>query len=546
MTRHPLLLQQIAQAFPAGVPALSGLAELIAQVSTSYAAADRERSELERAVATAAAELAERSRRLEDQVEQLTRLEQAIAERAAELDQRMRSMMVLLDHVAQGFAMAGLDGKIRGDCSLAFTRWFGATREDVAIWTMLAGDDSNLAAWIQLGFESIRSDLMPLDIVLDQLPRQIERGGRQLRIEYQAIGVPLSAILFVVTDITDELARRRAETAQRELLAVVDNAYRDRAGFVAFLREASAIVHGDPRGVSLAELTRRVHTLKGNAALFGVTSVAEICHEIENRIAVEATVPDAASWNALIETWSAFHDRVEQLLHVSQRRAILIDWDEYQLVLGTISDHEPALAAQLRRWSQDPTRPHLEHFADRAKTLARRLGKGELEIELHDHDLRVDGERFAPLWSALVHSVRNAVDHGIEAPDVRRAAGKPARPRLVLASELRGGEVVIEIRDDGCGIDWQAVARRAAELGLPARSRRDLMDAVFASGLSTASEVTQTSGRGLGMAALRTTCSELGGRVELVSEPGVGTTVRCCIPLARPASRTRGASLYRV
>ena len=82
--------------------------------------------------------------------------------------------------------------------------------------------------------------------------------------------------------------------------------------------------------------------------------------------------------------------------------------------------------------------------------------------------------------------------------------------------------------------------------GLPTRTRRDLLDAVFASGLSTAPELTQTSGRGLGMSALRATCSDLGGRVELVSEPGCGTTVRCCIPLTRSQSRTRGTSLFRV
>jgi two-component system chemotaxis sensor kinase CheA len=231
---------------------------------------------------------------------------------------------------------------------------------------------------------------------------------------------------------------------------------------------------------------------------------------------------------------------------VSQRRSILVDWDEYQSVLGSIGDDEPSWAAQIRRWSQDPTLPHLEHFADRARQLARRLGKAELDIELVDNDLRVDGERFAPLWSALVHCVRNAVDHGIESTEVRLARGKPARARLVFDTELRSGELVIEVRDDGNGIDWATVTERARAMGLPTRTRRDLIDALFASGLSTASEVTQTSGRGLGMSALRAACAELGGRVELASEPGHGTTVRCCVPLTRSPTRAHRTSLIRV
>jgi two-component system chemotaxis sensor kinase CheA len=483
--------------------------------------------------------------RLDARVEQLTRLEQVMSERAAELEQRDRNLSVLLSSVAQGFATVGLDGAIRAECSQAFTRWFGAPSSDRPIWSALASDDDNLAAWIQLGFESLHSELMPIDVVLGQLPRRLERQGRQLRVEYQPIGLPMTAILVVVTDVTDEIARQRAEAGERELLAAIDNAYRDRTGFLAFIDETNALLAEPPDRHPLAELKRRIHTVKGNAALFGVISVSELCHELETWIDAEVAAPDAAAWTQLVDVWHGFHDRVDELLHVSQRRAILVDWDEYQSVLGAIGDAEPLWAAQIRRWSQDPTRPHLEHFADRARQLARRLGKAELDVELRDNGLRVDGVRFAPLWSALVHSVRNAIDHGIEPTALRLARGKPGRALLVLSTELRGGELVVEIRDDGCGIDWPAVAERATAMGLPSRTRRDLADALFTAGLSTAREITETSGRGLGMSALRATCSELGGRVELVSEPGAGTTVRCCIPVARSTSRSHGTSLFR-
>ena len=546
MSWHSLLERQLGEAFPEGIPDLPELRAFLAQVSDAYSANEDEHHELEGTIQLANAELAERNFWLEQRVEQLIRMEQIMAERSNELDQRNRNMAVLLNNVAQGFATVDLDGTVRAECSQSFSRWFGAPTGDLPIWTMLASDDPNLAAWIQLGFDSLHSELMPLDVVLGQLPRRLERDGRQLRIEYQAIGVPLAAILVVASDVTDEVARQRAEAGQRELLAVLENAYRDRDGFLAFIQETNALLHDPPHALELGELKRRVHTLKGNAALFGVTSVSEICHDLETRLDDEALAPDAAAWGQLVDTWQRFHDRVDELLRVSHRRVILVDWDEYQSAVAAMADDRSPWAARVRRWSQDPTRPHLEHFAARAHQLARRLGRAELDIELRDNDVRVDRERFAPLWSALAHSVRNAVDHGIEATADRIARGKPARARLSLHTELCDGALVIEIRDDGNGIDWPAVAERAAAMGLPTATHRDLVDALFASGMSTASEVTQTSGRGEGMSAVRATCNELGGHIELTSEPGRGTTVRCSVPLARPTARPRSASLYQV
>lgn len=498
---HPRARRQLGTAFAGAVPDLPQLHAFVAAVSEAYTAADDER----------------------------------------------RQLAMILDNVEQGFATVALDGAIGRVCSRAFTDWFGPVDDHSRIWRHLASHDANLAQWIELGFQSLQQGVMPPEVVISQLPPWLDRDGRRLHIDYQPVGDPITGFVIVVSDVTAELARQQAEAAERELITVVENAYRDRTGFLAFIRETNDLLrHAHPPDLPLGKLQREIHTLKGAAAMFGVLSVSQICHDLESQIECEAKTPDEAAWTQLTRTWRAFHDRVDHLLGLSERRAVLVDWDEYQSVLGAIGDHEPAWAAQIRKWSQDPTRPHLEHFADRARQLARRLGKAELDVELRDNGVRVDAERFAPLWSALVHTVRNAIDHGIETEEVRLARGKPARARLVLSTELRGSDFVVEIRDDGNGVDWAEIARRAAAMGLPTRTRRDLLDAVFASGLSTAAELTQTSGRGLGMSALRAACAELGGRVDLISDTGAGTTVRCVLPLTRTQSRSRGASLFRV
>jgi two-component system chemotaxis sensor kinase CheA len=497
---HPLARRQLGKAFAGDVPDLPGLRAFAAAVSETYIAADDER----------------------------------------------RQLAVILDNVAQGFATVALDGSIGRVCSRAFTEWFGPVNDDTRIWRHLASHDANLEAWIELGFHSLQQGIMPTDIVIGQLPPWLDRDGRRLHVDYQPVGHPITGFVIVVSDVTAEIARQQAEAAERELITVVENAYRDRTGFLAFIRETTDLLrHAHPPDMPPGELQREIHTLKGGAAMFGVLSVSQICHDLETQMERGATVPDDAAWDHLTSSWRAFHDRVDHLLGLSERRGVLVDWEEYQAVLASLDDPERSWAARIQRWGQDPTRAHLEHFAEQARQLALRLGKGGLEVEIRDNGVGVDRDRFAPIWSALVHAVRNAVDHGIEGSESRRALGKPGHGRLVISTEARGNELRIEIADDGAGIDWQAVAARATALGLPTSNQRELCEAVFANGLSTAHDVTQTSGRGLGMTALRNTCLELGGWVELDSERGRGTTVRCILPLARTRTRTRSASLVR-
>lgn len=562
---HSLVRRQLRKAFPGSGAVPPELATFVEAVSDAYTAADADRQQLERSLELASEELFQRNGKLEAQVAELTRLERALAKRTEDLDLRNRDMAVILDNVAQGFVTVALDGSLAAERSAAFTSWFDAELHDrdARIWTVLFGHDANLEAWMELGFLSLRNEVMPLDVVLAQLPTSLERKGRSFRVEYRPIGTPPTALLVVLSDITDEIERERAERCQRQLVSVVERAYRDRSGFLAFLRDTNELLaRCQAPGVTEGEIKRHLHTLKGNAALFGVMTISEICHALESQLedvgaaaAPQGEAP-APAWTDLFDRWFDFHQRVATLLGVSERRTILVDWDEYQAVLAEVGGAAassapapgapPAWAARIRRWGEDSTKIHLERFGEQARQIAQRLGKPELDVEIVDNGLTVDRDRFAPLWSALVHSVRNAVDHGIEPAERRQSEGKPERGQLSFLTELRGDTLVVEIRDDGGGIDWNGVASRAGELGLPTGTSKDLEEAVFAEGMSTVMEVTEVSGRGIGMSALRATCVELGGDVELISGRGCGTTVRCLIPLAppppapaAPASRTQ-------
>src|SRR5262249_3550758 len=135
-------------------------------------------------------------------------------------------------------------------------------------------------------------------------------------------------------------------------------------------------------------------------------------------------------------------------------------------------------------------------------------------------------------WASLVHVVRNAVDHGIETKDERLGQGKSPEGHLVLRALHTSRELRVEIEDDGRGIDWVKVAELASRRGLLHETRADLIGAILADGFSTKSEVTATSGRGVGMSAIHQQVMDLGGTLSVRSEPEHGTCWLFQLPLS--------------
>ena len=170
------------------------------------------------------------------------------------------------------------------------------------------------------------------------------------------------------------------------------------------------------------------------------------------------------------------------------------------------------------------------------RDLSHQLGR-EVELVMDGHDTELDRSLLEAVKDPLTHLVRNSLDHGIEPPDVRRAAGKPSKGTLSLRAFHESGQVVVEIADDGKGIDPVRIGAAAVERGVVTHDQlarmetRDVLGLIFRPGFSTAAEVSNISGRGVGMDVVRTNIERIGGSVDVASEPGVGTTTRVRIPL---------------
>jgi two-component system, chemotaxis family, sensor kinase CheA len=169
------------------------------------------------------------------------------------------------------------------------------------------------------------------------------------------------------------------------------------------------------------------------------------------------------------------------------------------------------------------TKP-FERLAEQARALASRLGKGELNVVIEGGGVRLDPDSWSPFFANLIHAVRNAIDHGIEEPEVREKLGKP-RYGTVLFKAIKGANsFTLEIGDDGRGIDWEALAIRAKSKGLPASTHQQLVDALMTDGVSTKSEVSDVSGRGVGMGALMQRIVDMEGTIDVRSTRNKGTT----------------------
>lgn len=201
--------------------------------------------------------------------------------------------------------------------------------------------------------------------------------------------------------------------------------------------------------------------------------------------------------------------------------------------LADLSRHTRNLQEAVLAIRMLPISNVFQRFPRVVHELSARLGK-KVELKTSGEGTELDRGLIEKISDPLMHLVRNAIDHGLETPDVRVAAGKPATGTVQLRASQRGGNIVIEVSDDGRGLDRERILRRAAERGIaisPDAPDAEVFQLIFEAGFSTAEKVTDVSGRGVGMDVVRRNIQALGGTVDLSSVAGQGTRVGVSVPL---------------
>jgi len=253
----------------------------------------------------------------------------------------------------------------------------------------------------------------------------------------------------------------------------------------------------------------------------------------------EHSVDEIKSVRVDVDQLDDLHGLVEQLVtsRIKLRRSV--EKDDLDSAGETLNELDK-ITANLQNTVMDmrliPLKKVVGKFPRLVRDLARELDK-DIDFEIEGEDIELDRTILTEISDPLMHILRNSVDHGIESPAEREAAGKEPTGNITLRASRERDHVIIEVEDDGAGLDVEGIKNKAIEKGVRSPEELDAMDdsaiydLIFHPGFSTADEVTDTSGRGVGMDVVHDTVTQLDGSVNVDSEPGHGTTVALRLPV---------------
>jgi two-component system chemotaxis sensor kinase CheA len=278
-----------------------------------------------------------------------------------------------------------------------------------------------------------------------------------------------------------------------------------------------------------------------SAAIVGAASAAMPSPPTKPAATTEKRTASAADTTVRVDTFrlDSLVDAAGELVLVRNRLTNLAPRgtnDPMERAIGELERVAEDLQNAVLRMRMQPVGKLFSRFPRIIRDLARQLGK-DIELVTEGEDTDIDRTVVEALADPLVHLLRNAVDHGIEMPDVRERSGKPRSGTVRLAAGQFGDRIVITVTDDGKGMDPEVLRRKAVEKGLMDEEQaarldeRECFEIVFRPGFSTAAEVSDISGRGVGMDVVKTKIVELGGTLSIDSRVGHGSTVRLSVPL---------------
>jgi chemosensory pili system protein ChpA (sensor histidine kinase/response regulator) len=227
---------------------------------------------------------------------------------------------------------------------------------------------------------------------------------------------------------------------------------------------------------------------------------------------------------------------MEMIVQIQESTAdIQLSLDDAEQTTRDLNKTARQLQTQLTQLRMRPLADVVEHFPRALRELCLQHGK-QAHLSLHGSHTLLDRTVLEALADPLLHLFRNAFDHGIEAPEVRRAAGKPVHGQIDIEAGHHGNRTLIRIRDDGQGIPLEQIRTKAAQMGLDAQllanaSEADLLSLIFEPGFSTKAEVTPLSGRGVGMDVVREHLRQIRGEITVETQTGQGTTFTLSVPL---------------
>lgn len=402
------------------------------------------------------------------------------------------------------------------------------------------------------GMQLVFSGKARPEVVFDLFEKEITIQDRFLRVNFRYLSP--KRIMLALTDISREHALQEMVKNEEHRRNLILKTIGNRSDFALFLHDAHALFHTVDQmqkevitDQDLDSLVRSVHSLKGNAGFFGFSFTAEAAHNFEDHISDSRILGgDLNLAENCAKLQKAFDSELRHITDflgeswIHDIDAITVPKDKFMEIEKYIKQNyaqDKKLINYYRSFRSIPFRALFLRYPDMIANLAEKLGKLIHPVTIEGGEFNILPETFGDFSSAFVHVIRNIVDHGIEPPAEREIAGKDRYGTVTIRILREADGIRIFAGDDGRGIQKDILEQKARKAGLLAEGEsadmNTLLGFLVKPGLSTASEVTMISGRGVGLPAVNDVIEKLGGSLTIRTESGRSTDFDIFIPLRK-------------
>lgn len=485
-------------------------------------------------------------------------LEKMVEERTQQISSMNRLMKALLDSLSQGFFIFNKDGLCLEVSSKACDYTVETQPAGQMIWDVLKLGEKKTDGF-RKWMSTLFSEMLPFEDLAPLGPAEFPHSkGRNIALEYFPLRnevQQIDGVVVVASDITSLVEARKQAENEKQHAKLIINLIRSKNEMGRFIRESQVMLADLKAAISQTQpqwdpeaIFRSLHTLKGGAALFSVHGVAESCHHAETRLTeykdnkTQENADKLKSQCMAVELqFNNFLNETKEILGssiLSHERLLEISVTELNLLLEKLQQipqaktiAENALAHLL----YEPIKNLFEPYKEVSFRLAEKENKFIRNIEFKNAMIPIVPEIYGPLFATFVHAFRNSVDHGIETPEARHKAGKPEGGEILVKFERQDLPVPtlrISLSDDGGGVNPEKIRAKLASKGINTdkESDHEVIQHIFDSQFSTKEQVTETSGRGVGMDAMKYEAVALGGKIWVESTLGKGNTLIVEVP----------------
>lgn len=496
-----------------------------------------------------------------------------IGELASIIESRMEAVKGILDNTGQGLLTLGENMLVDPEYSAECNKIFGEKIEGKNFLMLIHPEDEEQRKFIRAVLTKLLKEPSPerRAIYFPLLSEELLINGRNILVEYRIIcskSGDNQRFMIMLTDITEKRALESKVESERDIFRMVVKVVANHDDFMvctrdyeSYFSEAEKNISGSdkPLDVKIYDLFRYVHTLKGSFGQLGMSNTVSGLHEFEAEIS-ELSKKSRHTLTDLIQLIEGFdykHGMEKDISLIQQMlgedfinsfagigRGLVIDkvklLDIEKKMLSILSPIEcRILMPEIQKLRYKPFKDLLKSYPDYLNSLADRLGKQIQTIEIIGGETLVDTEKYSEFAKSLTHIFRNALDHGIEAPEDRMAAGKDELGTITCIVAEDAESIQLRISDDGYGIDIDRVKKKAVDEGLVSNEQMEsltndeILKIIFAEGFSTKDVVNELSGRGIGLSAVLKEVEKLNGKISVSTKAGVGTEFCIILPACK-------------